>query len=111
MCVTLLGTDRREQVQPWLAIRALDGLTYRELSQHVGVPANRLIRWARPLRRELTESTTPGRIFVDRVPASATSDAANPRVEIVLRGDRRVILDTSIDIALLTCVVPAVKRC
>jgi len=103
--------DRRRQIQQWLAIRERDGLTYRELSQRVGVSANTLAQWAWRLRRDAAESPSAGSEFVELIPSTAVHDAPSSRVEIVTRNDRRLIVDAHIDVDALTRILVAVERC
>ena len=103
--------ERRRQVQRWLAIRERDGLTYRELSQRVGVSANALAQWAWRLRRDAAESSRAGPEFVELIPSATPQDAPSYRVEIVARNDRRLIVDAHIDVDTLTRILLAVERC
>jgi len=102
--------DRRAEVERWLALRDRESLTYLELSQRCGIRANTLAHWAWRLRQE--RSTQPeGPSFVELVTASAPANESNSRVEIILRGDRRVIVDAWIDTDALARVLAAVERC
>jgi len=103
--------DRRRQIQQWLAIRERDGLTYRELSRRVGVPANTLAHWAWRLRRDAADRPSGGSKFIELIDPSAPHDTPSSRVEIVTRSDRRVIVDAHIDVAVLTRILLAVERC
>lgn len=102
--------DRRRAVQRWLSLRDREGLTYRELSARSGIPANTLTHWAWRLRREARSARkcTP---FVELVPSARHGDAAPGRVEIVLRSERRVLVDAAIDPAVLARLLAAVERC
>lgn len=98
--------DRRRAVQRWLDLREREGLTYRELSRRSGIPANTLTHWAWRLRKE---SRPEPRAFVELVPAEdARRDS---RVEIIVRGERRVLVDPSIEPETLTRILSAVERC
>lgn len=103
--------ERRQQMQRWLAIRERDGLTYRELSQRVGVSANALAQWAWRLRHDAAKRSSTVAEFVELVPSAAPQDPPSSRVEIVTRSDRRVIVDAQIDVAVLTRILVAVERC
>ena len=103
--------ERREQMRRWLARRDRAGLTFRELSQQTGVPVGTLACWAWKLRREGTRpqrADDRSRPFVELV--AAPVDAAG-RVEIVLRNERRLVVDTSIDEPSLVRIVSALERC
>ncbi len=102
--------DRRAEVERWLALRDRESLTYLELSQRSGIPANTLAHWAWRLRRE--RSTQPeGPSFVELVTTGAPANESTARIEIILRADRRVIVDASIDAEALARVLAAVERC
>jgi hypothetical protein len=106
----MLVMDRRREVQRWLSLRDREGLTYRDLSARSGIPANTLAHWAWRLRREgrSTRESTP---FVELVPGLRHEDSAAGRVEIVLRGERRVLVDAAIEPAALTRLLLAIERC
>jgi len=97
----------------WLARRERLGLTLRELSVETGVPAGTLGHWAWKLRREGAAGETSGGSarFVALVASGAEASAADGRIEIVLPGDRRVIVSGAVDEATLARVMKAVQRC
>jgi len=102
--------DRREQMRRWLAQREREGLTFKQLSERTEVPLGTLACWAWKLRREgaPTASRKSGDArFVELVP----QDDAGGRVEIVLRGERRLIVDASIDEPSLVRILSALDRC
>jgi len=103
--------ERREQMRRWLARRERFGLTLRELSRETGVPVGTLGHWAWKLRRErgARESGASGSGFVELV--ASAGEAAEGRIEIVLRGERRVIVSGGFDEAWLSRVVRALERC
>lgn len=103
--------DRRQQIQSWLSLRAREGLTYRELSEHVGVPANTLAHWAWKLRREEPTAANSPAEFVELVPTSASRTRGAERVVIVTRSKRRAIVPTSIDAEALARIVSVLERC
>ncbi|MBL8861277.1 MAG: hypothetical protein JNK02_04615 [Planctomycetes bacterium] len=102
--------DRRTEVERWLALRDREHLTYLELSQRSGIPANTLTHWAWRLRRErLVQPAAPA--FVELVQTASPPNESGSRVEIILRGERRVVVDASIDADALVRVLAAVDRC
>lgn len=107
----ICDVERRRQVQRWLAIRKRDGLTYRELSQRVGVSANALAQWAWRLRRDAARSPRAAPEFVELVACATPQATPSSRVEIVARNDRRLIVDTDIDVDTLTQILIAIERC
>ena len=102
----------REQVRRWLDRRERDGLTYRELSAQVGVPANTLCQWAWRLRQEAAQPSAANQpAFVQLTSVPSSDEALPQRVEIVLRSKRRVIVDAALDSAVLTRLLAAIERC
>lgn len=103
--------DRRAEVRRWLALRKREGLTYRELSARVGMPANTLCQWAWRFRHESSPPTTEKPAFVQLTCAPSRDTPSSQRVEIVLRSKRRVIVDAAMDSAVLTRLLTAIDRC
>ena len=103
--------DRRREVQRWLALREREGLTFRELARRSGICSGTLGHWAWRLRREETNGRGQRRGFVQLVPDAEAEAAPSSRVEIVVRGERRVIVDSGIDVEALTRLLAAVERC
>lgn len=103
--------ERRQQIQKWLAVRERDGLTYRELSARVGVAANTLCQWAWRLRHEAVQLPLEAPAFVQLTSGPSAETSAGHRVEIVLRGKRRVIVDAQMEPALLTRLLAAIEQC
>lgn len=101
----------REQVRRWLAKRNREGLTYRELSARVGVPANTLCQWAWRFRHESARPEALEPAFVQLTCAPSLYTTSSQRVEIVLRSKRRVIVDAATDSAVLTRLLAAVEQC
>lgn len=107
--------DRREQMRALLARREHRGLTFSELSRESGIPAGTLASWAWKLRQP--RSPNGGRArrasFVELVaapsPEPVTADAG--RIEIVLRGERRVVVDAGFDAEALARVVKTLEQC
>jgi hypothetical protein len=101
---------RRAEVERWLALRDRERLTYLELSRRSGIPANTLAHWTWRLRREsAAQPAAPA--FVELVSTAAPAQEPCSRVEIILRADRRVVVDASIDADALARVLAAVDRC
>lgn len=99
--------DRRTEIGRWLAVREREGLTFRELARRSGICAGTLGHWAWRLRRERKRAGS----FVELVTSPQALDGASSRVEIVLRGERRVIVDAGIEVEALARVLAAVERC
>ena len=103
--------DRRAEVRRWLALRKREGLTYRELSVRVGVPANTLCQWAWRFRHESAQPAAEEPAFVQLTSAASLDTSSSQRVEIVLRSKRRLIVDAGMDSAVLTRLLTAIEQC
>lgn len=107
--------DRRDEMRRFLARRERAGLTFRALSSETGVPVGTLAFWAWKLRQEAVESapsseTTGG--FVELIARpEVLPEPSGSALEIVLAGDRRVVVRGAIDEAQLARVVRALERC
>jgi len=98
-------------VERWLALRDRENLTYLELSQRSGIRANTLAHWAWRLRREqsVRYEAPP---FVEIVPTPDSSrEPTASRIEIVLRNERRVLVDAAVDGDALARVLAVLERC
>ena len=95
----------------WLALRKREGLTYRELSVRVGVPANTLCQWAWRFRHESAQPAAEEPAFVQLTSAASLDTSSSQRVEIVLRSKRRLIVDAGMDSAVLTRLLTAIEQC
>jgi hypothetical protein len=102
--------DRRGGVQRWLKIRHREGLTYRELSARSGIPANTLAHWAWRLRREGKSGRSERVAFVE-VSSTTGANSSVPKVEIITRTDRRLLVDADLSPELLQRLVGALERC
>ena len=104
--------DRREQMREWLERRERLGLTFRELSTQTGVPSGTLASWAWKLRQEregLAGGERSPSAFVELIPEPPKDQVA--RLEIVLRGERRVLIVGDVEEERLVRVVRALERC
>ena len=104
--------ERADQMRRLLERREREGLTYRQAAAlEPGITTNKLFWWRRklfgsraatPLGRRRSEK------FVELVRARAKSSS---RVEIVIRGERRLVVDADIDESVLVRIVRALERC
>jgi hypothetical protein len=107
---TIVGMDRRDEMRRWLARRERRGLTFRELSEEVGVPVGTLASWAWKLRQDEGCATTRagrGPAFVELI----APRLMGARIEIALARDRRVIIDGEFDEGVLARVVRTLEQC
>ena len=103
--------ERRREIERWLAQREREGLTFRELARRSGICAGTLGHWAWRLRRESRGRGERKSRFVELVLDEAADSRASSRVEIVLRNERRVIVDAAIDGSTLSRLLAAAERC
>jgi transposase-like protein len=100
-----------------LALREKRGLSFRELAEHTGVARGTLGYWAWKLRQEDgAERRVRGRGFVELVSegeakASPREADAPGRIEIVLAGDRRVVVSGDVAEEALERVLRVLQRC
>ena len=98
-----------------LARRERSRLTFAELSRESGIPVGTLASWAWKLRQkpELTGRRSRRHTFVEIVaaPLAQQPKATRGRIEIVLAGDRRVVVDAGFDDEELARVVRTLERC
>ena len=102
--------DRREQMRRWLALRDERGLTFRELSERTGVPVGTLACWSWKLRQRGGRDRRERLDFVELVAEPAPGDPGG-QLEIVLAGNRRVLVSCGFDERTLERVVRALERC
>lgn len=95
----------------WLSQRERLGLTFRALSVETGVPVGTLACWAWKLRNERRRGRAKRRSQPSFVELVAEREQVDGRIEVVLRGERRVIVDAEVDAAALARVVAALERC
>jgi transposase len=102
--------DRREKMIAALARREQEGLSYRELSQELGISRWTLYEWSRRLRREKEglrdqEKRAPVS-FVEVAPAEEERAA----IEVFL-GSRRLRIERGFDRETLLRLVEALESC
>jgi len=107
--------NRREEMGKRPDLHPRQGLTLKALAVESGVPAGTLGFWAWKLRQETLRpgpaSDAPRTGFVELVPGPDERVAENRRVEIVLAGGRRVVVDDNVDEDRLVRLVRALERC
>lgn len=107
---------RRELIRRLLFERDRDGLTLAELSVRSGIPTGTLGSWVARLRREghVESATEPPRRsagFVELVPSASDHEAPSPGFEVVLKGERRVVVPPAFDESALVRLVRALEAC
>jgi len=121
-------------MREWIELGEREGLTFQELAERAGVCRKTLGRWSARLRKEgrrepsklpspeararaepqseqarsAVGTPTPEGAFVELVErASPQGD----QIQIVLSGNRRVVVDGAVDVEALVRVIAAVERC
>lgn len=107
---------RRELIRRLLSERDREGSTLAELSQQSGIPAGTLAGWVTRLRREgqVEAAVEPPRRssgFVEFVARASVHDAAAARFEVVVKGERRVVVPPTFDESALVRLVRVLEAC
>ena len=95
----------------WIALGIREGLSFKELAWRSGENRKTLSRWNKVFREEAASLETPeqdGRSFVDLIERASSKSS---RIEIVVRGERRIVVDGSAIVEALVRVLAAVERC
>lgn len=123
MSMTGIDTDderaqQRELIRRLLSGREHDGLALAELSRRSGVPIGTLASWVARLRGEeevdaANESARPSAGFVELVASEhcGVGEVSLPRFEIVLKGQRRVVVPSTFDDGALARLVRVLESC
>ena len=110
--------QQRDLIRRLLTEPDHDGTALTELSRRTGVPAATLASWVERLRRE--DETEPPRAsvresagFVELVASeqSVVADESLSRFEIVLKGQRRVVIPAEFDDGALVRLVRVLESC
>lgn len=119
------------RMRRWIEFGERENLSFGELAKQAGVHPRTLRRWSRALRERTANdqasgfgelacnphdpssvgaarSALPEGAFVD-LEESAPGPAG--RIEIALRGDRRIIVEGAVDVEGLVSVIKAVEQC
>lgn len=103
--------SRREWIRAWIALGVREGLTFKELAKRSGLDRRTLSRWNAAFRKESAQKATPDReehAFVELVERSGSNSS---RIEVVLPGERRIVVDGSAIVEALVRVITAVQQC
>ena len=106
------SNNRAEQMRRLLERRDREHLTFLETAAlEPGVSINQLFWWRRKLfggRAAAVQSKPRAEPFVELV---ASRPLASSRIEIVIAGERRIVVNGDVDESLLVRVVRALERC
>lgn len=92
-------SDRRREIERLFALRDAEGLTYRELSEHSGIPFGTISWWAHRRRREASDGdafVAAGELDLDDQAAGPDARVLHPSgLVIELRGEiaRAIVTD------------------
>lgn len=87
--------SRREWARAWIELGVREHLTFVELARRSGVHKRTVRRWSARFRSESAHRARPDREERAFVELIELADRAAPRIEVVLPGERRVLLDGS----------------
>jgi transposase-like protein len=93
-----------------VALGVRDGLSFHELARRAGVTDRTLRRWNRLFREESLQRAVPDRAegaFVDLIEHSELGS----RIEVVLPGERRIVINGTAIVEALARILTAVDRC
>lgn len=103
--------SRRERMREWIALGVRDGLQFKELARRAGVTERTLRRWNAVFRDESAQRATAGRDERAFVELIERSDPDSSRIEIVLPGERRRVIEGHAVVEALARILLAVERC
>jgi len=107
---------RHELIRALLSERDREGLTLAELARRSGIPVGTLAGWTTRIRRkrQAAEVEAPARRsveFIEVVPRVGTGQHGDARFEVVLRGERRVVVGPTFDEPALVRLVRVLEAC
>jgi hypothetical protein len=105
---------RREQMHKWIAPGRRERPTLREMASRSGVSMKTLYRWnavfaAMASSREKRSASARSPRFVELV--ERAPPVSEGRIEILLAGERRVVVSGAVEEASLVNVLRALERC
>lgn len=103
--------SRRERMREWIALGVRDGLQFKDLALRAGVSERTLRRWNTVFRHESAQRATPDRDERAFVELIERSEANSSRIEIVLPGERRRVIEGHAVVEALARILLAVERC
>jgi hypothetical protein len=98
-------------MREWIALGVREDLSFRQLAGHAGVHERTLRRWAAIFREESVQAGVPDRAERAFVELIECSDVSATRIEIVMPGGRRSVIDATAIVEALVRVILAVERC
>jgi hypothetical protein len=102
---------RREWLREWLAVGVRENLTFKQLAYRARVNERTLRNWNKIFREESARRATPDqaeRAFVDLLERTAANAT---RIEIVLPGERRIVIDGAAIVEAVARVITTVGPC
>ena len=102
---------RRERMREWIELGVRDGLTFKELAKRAGVCGRTLRRWNAVFRAESAQRSEPDREEHAFVELIERAERTSSRIEVVMPGERRIVIDGTAIVEALTRLLTAVERC
>ena len=84
---------RREWVRGWLAVGLREGLTFKEVAERARMKPRTLRRWNARLRNESALRATPEREQQAFVELLERAEVNAPHIELVMPGERPIVID------------------
>ena len=103
--------SRREWVRSWLAVGLREGLTFKEVAERARMKPRTLRRWNARLRRESALRSTPEREQQAFVELLERAEVNAPHIELVIPGERPIMIDGAAIVEGLVCLLRTVSRC
>ena len=97
-------------MREWIALGVREGLSFHALAKRAGVSERSLRRWNRVFREESLQRAQPDRAetaFVDLLEHSELGS----RIEVVLEGERRVVINGTAIVEALARLLTSIERC
>jgi transposase len=103
--------SRRERMQDWIAVGVREGLTFKQLAKRAGVSERTLREWNKLFRQESARRAAPDceeDAFVELVERTEINSS---RIEVVLPGERRIVINGTAIVEALVRVIMSIERC
>ncbi len=103
--------SRREWMRSWIEVGVRENLMFTDLAKRARVSERTMRRWNEKLRKLSAQRATPERAEHAFVELVERADANAPRIEMVLPGERRIVIDGTAIVEALVRLLRDVERC
>lgn len=103
--------SRRDRMREWIALGVREGLSSKVLAKRAGVDPRTLRRWSASLRQESEGHGPPDREDHGFVELAEHVISTSTRIEVVLQGERRIVIDGVAVVEAVARVLAAIERC